>query len=303
MDCPNTRTILIFNSLFAVVSIVAQRSYCQIDESRHAKSKTAGVVLTVTDEQGDAINDADVSVMEWTGTYQPYLSSPVVYREGRFYLDCLDIEKMLYLKVNADGFAPSIQSLLSLTEGESRAITFKLSRPATGCIYVVDPEGKPVSGATISSLLYHDVNKNEVYVTAMTSDSLSFSFAESDASGVLKLPPLPKYCKATITVFHHDWLIGKAMDAVIIDGLMCSVILEPGVRVECHLKQRAGDDQNLEGKLVNVKMYSNSRSQIQPTNFIAAVPIARNRIVFTANPVEYNQLILELDSHVLGQIF
>jgi len=160
----------------------------------------------------------------------------------------------------ADGFAPSNQSLLSLTAGETRSIPFKLSRPATGWIDVVDPEGKPIEGAKISALQYSDVNNNEVYITPKTADSMGFHLLPSDANGRLTLPPLPKNFKTSVTVFHPDWQVAKANDVVIVDGRMSSLALKAGVRVECNLKQLEGDIEDIEGKMVEVKMYSHSRS-------------------------------------------
>ncbi len=47
-------------------------------------------------------------------------------------------------------------------------------------------------------------------------------------------------------------------------------------------------------------MLSVSRSKTNPTDFIATLPIRSNRVSFTASPVEYSQLMLEMDSHILG---
>jgi peroxiredoxin len=227
---------------------------------------------------------------------EPYLPSKPISKDGRFYIDNLDTEKMFYLRVMANGFAPSMQSLLSLTAGETRSIPFKLTRPATGRIDVVTAEGKPVEGARITTIQYSDSNKNEVYITPETADSVGFHFGPSDANGRLALPPLPKNFKSTVTVFHPDWQVSKVNDFVIVDGRMSSITLGAGVRVECDLKQLEGDSEELEGKMVKVKMFSESRSK----NFIATLPIRSNRVSFTASPVEYSQLMLEMDSHILS---
>ncbi len=300
----NPRSLLTCLPIIALALIVARPALSQNNDAAQSAPNHAGLIVSVTDEHGTPIDGVDVCVMEWTGKMKPYLPSTAVNKEGRFYIDNLDTEKMFYLRVLADGFAPSMQSLLSLTAGETRSIPFKLTRPATGWIDVVDPEGKPIEGARISALQYSDVNKNEIYITPETSDSMGFHFVPSDVNGRLKLPPLPKKCKSSITVFHRNWQVGKANDVLIADGRMSSLVLAVGVRVECDLKQLEGDAEDLEGKMVKVKMYSHSRSKTNPTDFIATVPVRSNQVSFTASPVDYSQLTLEMDSHILGpQLF
>lgn len=294
------RAYLTCVSAIALALLVAQPSLSQNDYSTKAETKHAGLIVSVTDDQGGAIDGVKVCVMEWTGSFKPYLPSQAVNKEGRSYFDNLDTEKMFYLRVMADGFAPSMQSLLSLTAGETRSILFKLTRPATGWIDVVDPEGKPIEGARISALQYSDVNNNEVYITPETSDALGFSFLPSDATGRLRLPALPKNCKSSITVFHSDWQVGRASDVAIIDGRMSSLMLKTGVRVELNLQEVEGENRDFEGKMVKVKMYSSSHSKTNPTDFMATLPVSNNRVVFKASPVEYTQLALEMDSHILG---
>ena len=272
----------------------------QKNETAKVVVSHASLIVSVIDGQGAAIDGVDVCIMQWTGKMEPYLPSKAISKEGHFYIDNLDTEKMFYLRVMADGFASSMQSLLSLTPGETRTIQFKLSRPAMGWIDVVNPDGKPIEGARIAMLKYSDANKNDVYVTPETADSVGFQLASSDANGRLELPQLPKNCKCSVTIFHPDWLVGKSNDVAIVDGRMSSLRLTAGVRVECNLKQLAGDIENFDGKLVKVKMYSHSRSKTNPTDFIASVPVRRNRVSFSACPVDYSQLMLEMDSHILG---
>ena len=300
MNNSNPRSFLTCLLTIAFAFTVARPALSQNDDAAQAAPNHASLIVSVTDEQGTPIDGVDVSVMEWTGKMKPYPLSKVVNKEGRFYIDNLDTEKMLYLRVMADGFAPSNQSLLSLTAGETRSIPFKLSRPATGWIDVVDPEGKPIEGAKISALQYSDVNNNEVYITPKTADSMGFHLLPSDANGRLTLPPLPKNFKTSVTVFHPDWQVAKANDVVIVDGRMSSLALKAGVRVECDLKQLEGDTEDLEGKMVEVKMYSHSRSKTNPTGFIATHPVQNNRVLFTASPVEYSEFALSMDSHIIG---
>ena len=294
------RSFLTCLPIIALAFIVAHPALAQKNDAAQVVLRHAGLIVSVIDEQGAAIDEVDVCVMQWTGKMEPYLPSKAIKKEGRFYIDNLDTEKMFYLRVMADGFASSMQSLLSLTAGETRAIPFKLTRPATGWIDVVDPEGKPIEGARISALQYSDVNNNEVYITPETADSVGFHFVPSDANGRLTLPPLPKNFKSSVTVCHPDWQVGKANGVVIVDGRMSSLALTAGVRVECVLKQLEGDIEDLEGKMVKVKMYSLSRSKTNPTDFIATLPVRSNRVSFSASPVDYSQLALEMDSHILG---
>ncbi len=296
----SSRSFLTCFPIIALAFIVAQPALAQKNDAAQVVLSHAGLIVSVTDEQGNAIDEADVCVMEWTGKMKPYLPSKTINKEGRFYIDNLDTEKAFYLRVMADGFASSMQSLLSLTAEETRSIQFKLTRPATGWIDVVDPEGKPIKGARISSLQYSDANKNHVFITPETADSVGFHFVSSDANGRLTLPPLPKHFKSSVTVFHPDWQVAKANDVVIVDGRMSSLALRAGVRVECDLKQLEGDIEDLEGKMVMVKMYSVSRSKTNPTDFIATLPVRSNRVSFSASPVDYSHLRLEIDTHIVG---
>lgn len=260
----------------------------------------AGLIVSVTDEQGTVVDGVDICVMEWTGKMNPYLPSKAIYKDGCFYIGNLNIEKMLYLRVMADGFAASKQILLSLTAGETRTIQFKLSRPATGWIDIVGPNGEPIEGACISALQYKDANNSEVYVTPENADSLGFQFVPSDANGRLALPPLPKNFKSSITVFHPNWQVGKANDVVVVDGRMSALTLKAGVRVKCELKQLESDSEDLEGKMVKVNMHSHTTSKTNPTHLIVTLPIRSNRISFTASPVEYSELTLDMESHIIS---
>lgn len=300
MNVFGSRLLSTFWPMIAIAFITTNTALAQKDETAPVLVSHASLIVSVIDEQGVAIDGADVCVMEWTGKMEPYLPSKATNKDGCFFIGNLDTEKMFYLRVMADGFASSMQSLLSLTAGETRAIPFKLSRPASGWIDVVNPDGKPIEGARITTLQYSDSNKNDVYITPETADSVGFHFASSDANGRLALPPLPKNSKSSVTVFHPDWRVGKANDVVIVDGRMSSLSLTAGVRVECDLKQLEGDVEDLEGKTVRVKMYSHSRSKTNPTDFIATVPVRSNKISFSASPVEYSQLMLDMDSHILG---
>ncbi len=294
------RSFLAYLPVVSLTFIVADLAMAQKNDAAQVVVSHASLVVSVLDEQGAAIDGVDVCVMRWTGKMEPYLPSKAINKDGRFYIDNLDTEKMFYLRVMADGFAPSMQSLLSLTAGETRSIPFKLTRPATGWIDVVNPEGKPIEGARITTIQYSDSNKNEVYITPETADSVGFHFVQSDANGRLSLPPLPKNFKSSVTVFHPDWQVGKANDFVIVDGRMSSLQLRAGVRVECSLTHLEGDSEDPKEKMVKVKMLSLSRSKTNPTDFIATLPIRSNRVLFTASPVEYSQLMLEMDSHLLG---
>ncbi|HUP76921.1 MAG TPA: hypothetical protein VM260_00065, partial [Pirellula sp.] len=290
-------------SMLILAFLTTHSVLAQKNETAKVVVSHAGLIVSVTDELGSAIDEVDVCVMQWTGKMKPYLPSKAIKKEGRFYIDNLDTEKMFYLRVKADGFASSMQSLLSLTAGESRAILFKLTRPATGWIDVLDAKGKPIEDARISAIKYSDANKNDVYITPETADSVGFHFVPSDANGRLTLPPLPKNFKSSVTVFHPDWQVGKANDVVIVDGRMSSLTLTAGVRVECNLKQLEGDIEDLEGKMVKVKMYSHSHSKTNPTDFVATLPVRSNRVSFSASPVDYSELILEMDTHIIGPNF
>ena len=50
-------------------------------------------------------------------------------------------------------------------------------------------------------------------------------------------------------------------------------------------------------EMVEVKMYSHSRSKTKTTGFIATHLIQNNRVSFTASPVEYSEFALRMDSH------
>ena len=287
--------LLIALTCFDPITALAQRSGPPEVNLSHA-----GLIVSVTDEQGKAIDDVDICVFQWTGKMEPYPQSQATCKEGRFCFTNLDIRKMFYLRVMANGFASSMQSLLSLTAGEVREIQFKMSKPAKGWINVVTPDGMPIEGARISTLEYVDVNKNSVYLSPEMQDSLAFQFTPSDVNGRLELPPLPKSFKCSVTIVHANWRVGKVNEVAAFDERLSTLVLRPGVKIHCELKQIAGDTANLDGKLVRVKMISMTRSKTDPADVRIAFPVVGNRISFTACPVEYAQLSLEMDSHFLG---
>jgi thiol-disulfide isomerase/thioredoxin len=294
------RSFLTCLPIVSLAFIVASPALAEKSNTTQDNLIYAGLIVSISDEQGNAIDGVDVCAMEWTGRMEPYLPSKAIKKEGRFHIDNLDTKKTLHLRVMADGFATSMQSLASLTAGETREIHLKLTRPAMGWIYVVDPKGIPIEGAMISALQYSDANNNRVTITPETAISMGFHFASSDVNGRLSLPPLPKGFMSSVTVFHPEWQIGKANDIVIVDGPMSSLTLTSGVRVVCNLKQLETDVEDLEGKMVRVKMFSHSRSKTSPTDFIATVPVRSSQVSFSASAVDYSHFRLETDSHIVG---
>ena len=260
----------------------------------------AAISVQVTDAQGRALENADVCVRQWTGkAYDVYPQAQVAQKEGRVNIGNLSIDEMLYLRVTADGYAPSMQSLLSLTGGELRNIEFRLSKPATGWIDVVSSAGEPIEGAWVTMLKYTDLNKNEVYLTPGTASVFDYRFATSDKLGRLMLPPLPHSSRADITLIHPDWKSIALENLVASDGRLGVARLDSGARVSIELESPEGGV-IANGQKVFITMIGDRGSSKQPTHVRDAFPLVAGRAHFTAYAIEYQQLSLEMDGYLVA---
>ena len=79
------RSFLTCLPIIALAFIVAHPALAQKNDAAQVVLRHAGLIVSVTDEQGAAIDEVDVCVMEWTGKMEPYLPSKAIKRRALLY--------------------------------------------------------------------------------------------------------------------------------------------------------------------------------------------------------------------------
>jgi protocatechuate 3,4-dioxygenase beta subunit len=126
----------------------------------------------VTDEQGNPVAGARISLAEWVGQYGNGRGDAIATdKNGRYEIKDLYTDSRYSIAAEADGYG-EVQSKLALNEKVRQLPTLKLPRAdATTGGKVVDPQGNPVAGVTVHLNMGMSSAR-----TAITDDQGRFSF-------------------------------------------------------------------------------------------------------------------------------
>ena len=269
-----------------------------------SQGKTGSLAVTVQTEDGNAITEADVEVLEWSGVWDSLGKTATTDKEGESKIEGLPTGEYLTVVVRAHGFAPTQQDF-ELGEKENRSTVVRLSRAVSSWLRIVDEEQKPIGGAEVYRLSFTDANQSSVYLNSKTLGSLYgdiTSFSKSDEDGRLELPPLPAGAKVTAWAIHPKLAPGKQENVLARDGEIGTVNLKKGVPVRVEFNVGSNKAANLDGTEVDVTFYPNQGGSQSAETIMHQYRIADNAIEFTASPTMYRYLRVVLDDYIVTSV-
>lgn len=228
------------------------------------------VKLTVTDDRGKPIPDAEVHVFGWTGgsSLARVLDTKRTDRDGASSLADLPVDQMLYIYVKNPGYALG-STQLTFAKPAKRSLTMKVSRPVNAYIELRDPEGNPIEGATFEGIRYTNKDGGQGYIGKHLPEDLGVQIGQSDASGRLDLPELPSGATISASIVHAKWtrLIVPKTEAV--NGLLSSYTMSTGCRLRINMNAADGKPVD-DGVPVTVHLQGESRAHSQNRELVTS---------------------------------
>ncbi|MEM9643370.1 MAG: M56 family metallopeptidase [Planctomycetota bacterium] len=282
-------------------SVLAQSPFSQVDTS--PRNETDGlpfdqgfVELTVTDDSGQSISDAEVHVFGWTGgsSLSRVLDTKRTDQDGASSLDDLPVDQMLYVYVKSPGYALASMELV-FAKPAKRRLTMKMSRPVKSYIELRDPEGNPIEGATLEGIRYTSQHGSRGYLSKHLPGELGVQINQSDESGRIDLPALPSHATISASIVHPKWTRLVVPKTEIVDGLLSSYTMSAGCRLRINMKTADGrpiDD----GVPVTVHLQGEFRQHSQNRELVTS----QGGIEIIVPPSNYQVLSVRSDYRFIG---
>ena len=285
--------IATFCFLFTSVNITAAPAAQREIATDSLSPKTAGVLVTVQDENGQPIADAKVTVLKWDGKYSR-LASSTLDDSGTSEISDIELGSYPQVLVQHEAFATSMLPL-SLTADETNSVVVELASPVRGWLEMKSPDGTPLAGVEVQHLRFTDANGVPVFLDREIAASLGYDWQRSDPQGRLLLPALPIGAAVKVSVIHPDWrpkLLAKLVAAA---TELADVTFETGPKVTIKFRPILTAADELEGKQVEIHMstFQGDRS----TDLVHRFTIENGQIKFTAHPVHYQDLHIIINDY------
>ena len=265
----------------------------------------AHLTTRIENGRGQPVAGARAEVRLWTGRPARWeKASDTVYsnESGQVVFDALPTDKYLSLVVHGEGFASSMQDF-QLSAGENRVSSFKLSRPVRSWVNVSTLDGAPIEGAEIERLDFVDANNSLVVIDQQTAQVLGFSLTSSNTEGRLNLPPIPSEARVTLKIIHRDWAASKSSEVRATPGLLSSVVLCPGAKVELELVASRDVTESLNGQSAFLQLVPPDGGNVGAAALRHRYQVDEGIIEFTAHAGTYHHLALEMEDYFVTPDF
>lgn len=282
-------------SVLLVLGTVA--NYAQ--RANGQESQPAVLQVLITDQDSHPIDEADVELRHWTGDWIPTGFKGKSDSKGEIEFKGIRPDVYSTVLVRHPDFA-SIMQDFTVTPGEQRSVTCKLLPRVEGWIEVRSPDGELVSGAEISRMEVVSVDSETK--TFLSCDMFPMmtgrpkSEFRSDASGRLKLPPVPAGSSVKLTIVHPNWAAGESPEMETRAGMVSTVVLNKGTQVEInfHGNKQALDE--LRGQ--EIAIHTHSRD-VPKGRLIHKFVNDDDKIKFSLLPGQYEAFYLRADGFVI----
>lgn len=279
----------VFTSLSSVVLAQGASEYT---------SELASALITVTDADAVPVEGASVEVRRWTNKWNAIDKLGRSNTKGEMKFDGLPPGEYLCVIVRKPGFAPLMQDF-SPTSGIEQRITCKLLKPVESWIEIRSPDGKRVQGATIMRLdVESPSNQNTMCMGHEMFSLISAGDHVSDASGRLKLPPLPTGANVKIRVIHPDWTSKSSEELTLETGGLGTIVLGKGSHLAVEF---AGDKETLDaidGQKVAVSLFSRFIKD-KAGSVHHSFEVSDGQLKFTVPPGGYESIGFFVDGYII----
>ena len=249
--------------------------------------------VRVQTEEGTAIQDANIEVFQWSsGIWTSLGNATKASPTGSARIEELPTGAYLTVVVRAPGFAPT-QLDFQLGKNELRNTAIKLSKAVRSWVKVENENQQPISDARLMRMSFTDTNQSTVYLNSKTLSTLygeNQTFGQINSDGAIQLPPLPSNSKVNVWIAHPQLCQGKKTGLVAREGEIGKVILKEGAKVRIELRVGEAPDKKLDGTKAEVTFLPKKDGSQAAETIIGEYEIVKNAIEFTAAPVEYRFL-------------
>ena len=264
-------------------------------------SETMTLQLTVTDIENRPVEEARITVYDWTGQWRRVeVEGSEVFAvsdaEGRAQLKGLPKDRYLAARIESELFAPAMYEFEPAGSG-SQEVAVVLSPPVRTTLRIFSSDGSPIAGAELLRLECVDVNGNTTYLTQKIADSLGIPLLPSDESGSLPLPTLPRDARLKVSVIHPRFRAAQAEMLKAVEGEIARLELQTGVPVELKFVPTPGVPDVVDGADAEVNFYAPASGTRDPVSIRHRYRIEQNMIRFTAYPRQYEQLSVKMEDY------
>lgn len=259
------------------------------------------LVVLVRDTDLVPITGARVTLMNWTGRWEPSQWNGVTDDNGAIAFDNVILDFGVAVVSHPDfatvEHALSMEANTNLAVTEPRRLNVKMAPAVQSHLQLVGPDNLPVVGAEIGFLsVTHPELDLSMTLTSEDLPRLGDGSFRSDENGRLALPPLPRGSVVELQASHEKFAPVAIRDFRISSDPTPTLQMKLGVQLEIELAGEAVEAGELENTSIYMRLFPEGMGLGIENRIMQSLPVVDGRFRIGVPSLRYSSFILQGDN-------